>query len=90
METNCHDIVVEENRQVKSIGLFLKFQPTRVKEITCVQMDACPSLRWEVTTSRSLLVGAWEHLLLYYKFMEFLPNKGKKKDDVFFLTYFPP
>jgi len=36
METNCHDIVVEENPQVKSIGLFLKFQPTGVKEITCV------------------------------------------------------
>jgi hypothetical protein len=35
-------------------------------------------------------VRAWEHLLLCYKFMEFLPNKRKKKDDIFFLTYLPP
>ena len=90
METNCHDIVVEENPQVKSIGLFLKFQPTGVKEITHVQMDACPSLRWESLNSKGLTVSAWEYLILYAKFMEFLPNKRKKKGDIFFLSFFPP
>jgi len=89
-ETNCHDIVVEENPQVKSIGLFLKFQPTGVKEITRVQMDACPSLRWESLNSKGLTVSAWEYLILYVKFMEFLPNKRKKKDDIFFLSFLPP
>jgi len=34
VETDCHDIVVEENPQVKSVGLFLKFQPMGFKEIT--------------------------------------------------------
>ena len=58
METDCHDIVVEENPQVRSIGLCLKFQPTGVKEITRVQMDACPSLRWESSNSKGLTVGA--------------------------------
>ena len=90
METNCHDIVVDENPQVKSIGLFLKFQPTGVKEITRVQMDACPSLRWESVNSKGLTVSAWEYLILYAKFMEFLPNKRKKKGDIFFLSFLPP
>ena len=90
METNCHDIVVEENPQLKSIGLFLKFQPTRIKEITRVQMDACPSLRWESLNSKGITVSAWEYLIFYAKFMKFLPNKRKKKDDIFLLSFFPP
>ena len=32
-------------------------------------------------------MGSWEHLLLYVKFMELLPNKMKEKNDVFFLSY---
>jgi len=34
-------------------------------------------------------IGAWEHLLLLAKFMEFLPNKRNRKDDVFFPSYMP-
>ncbi|KAK2388885.1 hypothetical protein QL285_062522 [Trifolium repens] len=49
-----------------------------------------PSSRLESTHSMSLFVGAWGHLILYAKFMEFLPNKRKKKDDVFFLSFMPP
>ncbi|KAK2361819.1 hypothetical protein QL285_086932 [Trifolium repens] len=49
-----------------------------------------PSSRLESTHSMSLFVGAWGHLILYAKFMEFLPNKRKKKDDVFFLSFKPP
>ena len=90
METKCHKVVVEENPKVRSADIFPKSEQTRVKEITRVQMDACPYLRWESLNSKGLTVRAWEHLLLCYKFMEFLPNKRKKKDDVFFLTYLPP
>ncbi|KAK2350028.1 hypothetical protein QL285_098625 [Trifolium repens] len=32
----------------------------------------------------------WKQHCLFLKFMEFLPNKQKKKDDMFFLTYMPP
>jgi hypothetical protein len=90
METDCHDIVVEENPQVKSIGLFLKFHSTGVKEITRVQMDACPSVRWESLNSERLTMSAWEYLILYAKFMEFLPNKRKKNGDIFILSFSPP
>jgi hypothetical protein len=90
MEIECHNVVVEENSKVRSADIFPKSEQTGVKEITRVQMDACPSLRWESLNSKGLTVRAWEHLLLCYKFMEFLPNKRKKKDDIFFLSYFPP
>ena len=90
MEIECHKVVVEENPKVRSADIFPKSEQTGVKEITRVQMDARPSLRWESLNSKGLTVRAWEHLLLCYKFMEFLPNKRKKKDDVFFLTYLPP
>ena len=90
MEIECHKVVVEENPKVRSADIFPKSEPTEVEEITRVQMDARPSLRWESLNSKGLTVRAWEHLLLCYKFMEFLPNKRKKKDDVFFLTYLPP
>ena len=90
MEIECHKVVVEENPKVRSADIFLKSEQTGVEEITRVQMDARPSLRWESLNSKGLTVRAWEHLLLCYKFMEFLPNKRKKKDDIFFLTYLPP
>ncbi|KAK2443495.1 hypothetical protein QL285_014594 [Trifolium repens] len=32
----------------------------------------------------------WKPHSLFLKFMEFLPNKQNKKDDMFFLTYMPP
>ncbi|CAL5202776.1 unnamed protein product [Lathyrus oleraceus] len=32
----------------------------------------------------------WKKNLQFLKMMEFLPNKRKKKDDVFFLSYIPP
>lgn len=90
MEIECHKVVVEENPKVRSVDIFPKSEQTGVKKITRVQMVACPSLRWESLNSKGLTMSAWEHLLLCYKFMEFLPNKRKKKDDIFFLSYFPP
>ena len=90
MEIECHKVEVEEKPKVRSVDIFPKSEPTEVEEITRVQMDARPSLRWESLNSKGLTVRAWEHLLLCYKFMEFLPNKRKKKDDMFFLTYLPP
>jgi len=53
-------------------------------------MDACPSLRWESLNYKGLTVSAWEYLIPYAKFMEFLPYKRKKKGDIFFLLFFPP
>ena len=32
----------------------------------------------------------WKQHSLFLKFMEFLPNKQKNKDDMFFVTYMPP
>ena len=90
MEIECHKVVVEENPKVRSADIFPKSEPMEVEEITRVQMDARPSLRWESLNSKGLTVRAWEHLLLCYKFMEVLPNKRKKKDNIFFLTYLPP
>ncbi|KEH16839.1 hypothetical protein MTR_0083s0070 [Medicago truncatula] len=90
METECHEVVVEENPKVRSVDIFPKSEPTGVKEITLVQIDACPSLRWESLNSKGLTVGAWEYLILCAKFMEFLPNKRRKKDDIFFLSFLPP
>jgi len=90
METECRDALVEENTKVRSVDIFPKSESTGVKEITRVQMDACPSLRWESSNSKGLIVGEWEYLILYAKFMEFLPNKRKKKGDIFFLSFFPP
>ena len=90
MESECHKVQVEEKPKVRSVDIFPKSEPTEVEEITRVQMDARPSLRWESLNSKGLTVRSWEHLLLCYKFMEFLPNKRKKKDDIFFLTYLPP
>jgi len=90
MEIECHKVVVEEKPKVRNVDIFPKSEPTGVKEINCVQKDACPSLRWESSNSKGLTVGAWEYPILCAKFMEFLPNKSKKKDDIFFLSYFPP
>ena len=84
METECHEVVMEENPKVRSVDIFPKSEPAGVKEITRVQMGACPSLRCESLNSKGLTVGAWEYLILCVKFMEFLPNKRKKKDDIFF------
>jgi len=79
----------KKNPKVRSVDIFPKYEPTGVKEITRVQMDACPSLRWESSNHKRLTVSAWEYLILYAKFMEFLPNKRKKKGDIFFLSFLP-
>ena len=83
---------IEEKPRVRRVDLYLKMetQSMGMKENIHLQEKTHSSIWWDATISRSLLVGAWEHLLLCYKFMEFLPNKRKKKDDVFFPTYFPP
>ena len=90
METECHEVVLEENPKVRSVDIFLKSEPAGVKEITREQTNACFSLRWESLNSKGLTVIAWEYLILYVKFMDFLPNKRKKKGDIFFLSFLPP
>jgi len=90
METECQATVVDDSPQVMSVGLYLKSQQMGSEELTHVQMNTYPSLWWESLISKGLTVSAWEHLLLCMKFMEFLPKKRKKKDDIFFLSYLPP
>jgi len=90
METECHEVVVDENPKVRNVDIFPKSEPMGVKEITRVQMDACPSLRWESSNSKGFTVSAWEYIILYAKFMQFQLNKRKKKGDIFFLSFFPP
>ena len=58
MEIEHHKVVVEEKPKVMSVDIFPKSGPTEVKEITRVQMDACPSLRWESLSSKGLTVSA--------------------------------
>ncbi|RHN42201.1 hypothetical protein MtrunA17_Chr8g0374311 [Medicago truncatula] len=58
METVCHKVVVEENCKVRSVDIFSKSVSTGVKEITRVQMDARPSLRWESLNSKRSTVIA--------------------------------
>ncbi|KEH15819.1 hypothetical protein MTR_0520s0020 [Medicago truncatula] len=89
-ETECHKVEVEENPKVRSVDIFSKSGSTGIKEITRVQKGACPSLSWESFKSKSLTMGVWEHLLLCYKFMEFLPNRMKKKGGIFLLSFLPP
>ena len=81
---------MEENAQVRSVGLYLKSQPTGLKEIIHLQRYIYSSLWLESSNAESLAVGSSEHLLHCMKFMEFLPNKRKNKDDIFFLSYLPP
>ncbi|AES75365.2 hypothetical protein MTR_6g042710 [Medicago truncatula] len=90
METECKAIVVDDNPHVISVGLYLKSQQMGSEELTHVQMNIYPSLRWENLNSKGSIVSAWEYLILDAKFMEFLPNKRKKKDDIFFLSFLPP
>jgi len=61
-----------------------------IKETTHVQRDTHSSLWCESSNDKDLEAGVWEHLLLCMKFMEFLPNKRKKKDDIFFPSFSPP
>ncbi|KEH29413.1 hypothetical protein MTR_4g036475 [Medicago truncatula] len=59
------------------------------KKTHLLQESWC-SVRRTSTYPEILMMGACEHLLLLAKFMEFLLNKRKMKDDVFFLSYKPP
>jgi hypothetical protein len=90
METDRQGTVVDDSPQVMSVGLYLKSQQMGSEELTHVQLNPYPSLRWESLISKGFTVSSWENLLLYMKFMEFLPNKRKKKGDIFFLSYLPP
>jgi len=58
MDTECHEVVLEENSKVRSVDLFPKSEPTRVKEIIRVQMDACPFLRWKSLNSKGVIMNA--------------------------------
>jgi len=53
----CHEVLVEENPKVRSVDIFPKSKPTGVKEITRVQMDACPFLRWESLNSKEVTLN---------------------------------
>jgi len=58
METEFHEVVVEENPQVRSVDFFPKSEPTRVKEITLLQWDVCHFIRWESLNSKGLTMNA--------------------------------
>jgi hypothetical protein len=101
MEMEHHAIGVKEEtlktkkngmRRVRNLDLYVtcESQPMEISAKSPLQKKFHYSLRWESVYSKSLVVGAWEHLILYAKFMEFLPNKRNKKDDAFFLSYMPP
>ncbi|CAJ2660684.1 unnamed protein product [Trifolium pratense] len=104
MEMKHHAIVVEEensknknngmkkNSRVKNVDLYATCEspPMESKKECHLKKEHYSSLKWKSTYYQGLAVRGWGHLTLYVKFMEFLPNKRKKKDDVFFLSYMPP
>ncbi|KAK2386678.1 hypothetical protein QL285_060541 [Trifolium repens] len=97
---HCAIMVEEEDlknkingiRRVNHDDLYVTFdsQPMKLEEKDHLPKKNQPSSRLESAHSMSLFVGAWGHLILYVKFMEVLPNKRKKKDDAFFLSFRPP
>jgi hypothetical protein len=97
---HCAIIVEEEDlknkingiRRVNHFDIYVTFdsQPMKLEEKDHLPKKNQPSSRLESAHSMSLFVGAWGHLILYVKFMEVLPNKMKKKDDAFFLSFRPP
>ncbi|KAK2384508.1 hypothetical protein QL285_071848 [Trifolium repens] len=101
MRTKHHVIWVEEEilkpkkngiRRVNHDDLYvtLESQQMELEEKDHLPKKHQPSSRLESAHSTSLFVGVWGLLIPYVKFMEFLPNKRKKKDDVFFLSFKPP
>lgn len=96
-----HAIVIEHEklknkkngiRRVNHVDLYVTFesQPMEFKERNLLSKKYQSSPMCKSAYSKGLVVGRWEHLLLYAKFMEFLANKRKKKDDVFLLSFKPP
>jgi len=58
METECQDTVVDYNPKVISVGLYLNSQQTGSEELTHVQMNTYPSLRWESLNSKGVTESA--------------------------------
>jgi hypothetical protein len=101
IEIERHAIGVEEEnlktkknsmRKVGNVDLYVTFesQPMKFKEKNHLSKKHQSSPWWENAHSINLVAGRWEHFLLYAKFMDFLTNKRKKKDDVFLLSFRPP
>jgi len=56
------------------------------KKIHLLQQSQC-SFRKTRTYSEIQVIGACEHSPLYAKFMNILPNKKKRKEDMLYLSY---
>ena len=76
--------VVETSREKdKPIHVVVKTQPL-------VFQDELFKLRdKEKLCSNGPVMGAWEHLLPYLKYMRFIPKGKKRKEDIFILSYYP-
>lgn len=70
--------------------LTIKVQPLVSEEKSPPQNELQFFQKRENSYPKWLLIGAWEHLLPYAKYMGFLTKKRKRKDDIFFLSYYPP
>ncbi|MCI44129.1 hypothetical protein A2U01_0065368, partial [Trifolium medium] len=77
---------MNDMRRVNRGDLYVSFESQPKDFKNHLPRKLHPSLQRESANSKSLVVGAWEHIILYEKFMGFLTNKRKMKDDVFFLT----
>ncbi|PNX65656.1 hypothetical protein L195_g062708, partial [Trifolium pratense] len=75
---------MKENSRVKNVDLYATYEspPMESKKKCHLKKEHYSSLKWKSTYYQGLTVRGWGHLTLYVKFMEFLPNKRKKKDDV--------
>jgi hypothetical protein len=97
---HCAIVIEEEDvknkinsiRRVNYFDIYVTFesQPMELKERNHLPKKHQSSSRWESPYSKALVIGAWEHVILYAKFMDFITNKRKKTDDVFLLSFRPP
>jgi len=79
------DVVV----QVDKTFFPTNFVALKIESKIHLQQESHCSIRMKNTNSENLLSGTCTHWLLYENFMKFLPNKWKRKDDTFFLSYKP-
>ena len=79
-----NDVVVQEEKPSSN------FVTSETQNNNHLLQESNCHLRRTNTYSSKANIGAREHLTLLAKFMEFLSNKRKRKDDVFFLSYKPP
>ncbi|GAU26992.1 hypothetical protein TSUD_290440 [Trifolium subterraneum] len=97
-------IAIEENEELKKVGVVEKDQNEGEEEEKLVEKEVENNqervkvnkveidevIEYICALFNKKLTRTWTPHHLYFKFMEFLPNKLKTKDDVFSVSFWPP